>query len=258
MIRHGVFEIREHTHPGPRRERVTAVQQVIDALEDCTFPWWLALDGLERRRTVGINVPFPIEWEENARDGARGYVSRRRMWLALHAPPETVSHELCHVADLACLPDHSWSAGQVSDLRQQLLDLATHHDDDRPHPHTWQPRAAPWSQHPIEAITVPWTRAFFTDPRFYYPEHRFVPQMRPSVHGHTWDNPDKVKDLFLQGGSMPFNDVDPNSTHADGIHWAAEHGLIDGYEDGTYGPHDPVTRGQLATILHRYHRSTHA
>lgn len=52
---------------------------------------------------------------------------------------------------------------------------------------------------------------------------------------------------------MPFNDVDDGSAHADGIHWAAEHGLIDGYDDGTFRPHANLTRGQFATILKRYH-----
>ena len=34
--------------------------------------------------------------------------------------------------------------------------------------------------------------------------------------------------------------------------WAAENGLVSGYENGCFGPNDPVTREQLAAILYRY------
>ena len=50
---------------------------------------------------------------------------------------------------------------------------------------------------------------------------------------------------------QPFSDVPDGSTHAEGIVWAAGRGLIEGYDDGTFRPGEPVTRGQLATILHR-------
>ncbi|CAN5613282.1 hypothetical protein BH23PAT1_BH23PAT1_4040 [soil metagenome] len=33
--------------------------------------------------------------------------------------------------------------------------------------------------------------------------------------------------------------------------WAQEEGIMTGYVDGTFGPNDPVTRGQTATILRR-------
>lgn len=48
-----------------------------------------------------------------------------------------------------------------------------------------------------------------------------------------------------------FSDVPDGSTHADGIHWAAERGLVEGFPDGTYRPSQALTRGQLATILFR-------
>lgn len=37
------------------------------------------------------------------------------------------------------------------------------------------------------------------------------------------------------------------------IRWAMEEGLIHGYPDGSFRPDQPVTRAELATILHRYH-----
>jgi hypothetical protein len=50
-----------------------------------------------------------------------------------------------------------------------------------------------------------------------------------------------------------FSDVPDRSTHARGIHWAADNGIVRGYGDGTFGPNDAVTRGQLTTMLRRYH-----
>lgn len=46
-----------------------------------------------------------------------------------------------------------------------------------------------------------------------------------------------------------FPDVPDDHTHASGIHWAAEHGLVEGFDDGTFRPGRAVTRAQLATIL---------
>lgn len=50
-----------------------------------------------------------------------------------------------------------------------------------------------------------------------------------------------------------FPDVPDDSTHAGGIQWAFENDIVVGRADGTFGPGDPVTRGQLATILERFH-----
>ena len=51
---------------------------------------------------------------------------------------------------------------------------------------------------------------------------------------------------------MIFKDV-PNE------HWAAKvieefanEGIVNGYEDGTFRPDEPITRAEAATILNRY------
>ena len=49
-----------------------------------------------------------------------------------------------------------------------------------------------------------------------------------------------------------FPDVPDDHTHANGIAWAAENGLMVGYDNGNFGPEDPVLRSQLATIFLRY------
>jgi hypothetical protein len=53
-----------------------------------------------------------------------------------------------------------------------------------------------------------------------------------------------------------FPDVPDDSVHAEGIEWAVFRGIIEGRVDGTFGPNDPVTRGQLATMLQRNEEGT--
>ena len=53
-------------------------------------------------------------------------------------------------------------------------------------------------------------------------------------------------------GDAAFPDVAESMWCADEISWAADLGLINGYEDGNFGPNDPVTRQQLVAILYRY------
>jgi len=51
---------------------------------------------------------------------------------------------------------------------------------------------------------------------------------------------------FDQGG---FWDVSDQSPHANNIYMLTESGVIGGYPDGTFRPSQPVTRGQLATMV---------
>ena len=50
-----------------------------------------------------------------------------------------------------------------------------------------------------------------------------------------------------------FDDVDPNSVHAPAIALLVSLGIILGDADGRFGPDDPVTRGQMASLLVRTH-----
>lgn len=50
----------------------------------------------------------------------------------------------------------------------------------------------------------------------------------------------------------PFQDVSASAWYANAVAWAAENGIVSGYGNGRFGPDDPITREQLATILHRY------
>ena len=53
-------------------------------------------------------------------------------------------------------------------------------------------------------------------------------------------------------GDMPFTDVADGKYYVDAIKWAQQNGIVGGYGGGLFGPDDPITREQLATILWRY------
>ena len=53
-------------------------------------------------------------------------------------------------------------------------------------------------------------------------------------------------------GGAAFTDVTADSWCADAVAWAAESGVVTGYEDGTFVPNADITRQQLAVILYRY------
>ncbi len=49
-----------------------------------------------------------------------------------------------------------------------------------------------------------------------------------------------------------FADVAEGDWYAEGVAWASEHKIINGYNQNTFAPADNVTREQLATMLYRY------
>lgn len=53
-------------------------------------------------------------------------------------------------------------------------------------------------------------------------------------------------------GSANFADVVDGAWYADAVNWAASEGIVSGYSADTFGPNDPITREQLAAILHNY------
>ncbi len=52
--------------------------------------------------------------------------------------------------------------------------------------------------------------------------------------------------------SQSFEDVAPNRYYTDAVQWAAENGIMIGYENNTFGPARPITREQMAVVLYRY------
>lgn len=49
-----------------------------------------------------------------------------------------------------------------------------------------------------------------------------------------------------------FTDVADNQWYTPSVEWAALNGIVNGYDNGAFGPEDCVTREQLAAILYRY------
>lgn len=250
-FRYSVFEIRPETWPSQygTHARDQAVSRIVETIDASTFPWWRCIPALQRGS--GDRFPFPIEFMDPL-DGADGYVSNRRMWLRpdTHTKPtyQTVAHELAHVADLATLGEHrglQFFNSSTSQWRQQLLDAATWNGHNDPPSQFWQPGALTnslWNERPIEAVTVPFTRAFWDDPKFYYSD-------APFAQTWTWGDVSYVRQVFLSRGIEMFSDVPKDHTHRDNILRLAQLGIIGGFANGTYRPQDTPTRGQLATIL---------
>jgi hypothetical protein len=53
-------------------------------------------------------------------------------------------------------------------------------------------------------------------------------------------------------GKSTFTDVADGVWYTDAIVWAAQQGIVDGYEDGTFHPNDYIKRQDLAVMLWRY------
>ena len=55
--------------------------------------------------------------------------------------------------------------------------------------------------------------------------------------------------------SFPDCDYSDQSFYGDAVRWARAEGVVSGYDDGRFGPGDPVTREQLAKMVADYARS---
>jgi len=52
--------------------------------------------------------------------------------------------------------------------------------------------------------------------------------------------------------ALSYPDCVAGSWYAKAVAWASEQGVVKGYDNGSFGPNDPITREQLAAMLHRY------
>jgi len=64
-----------------------------------------------------------------------------------------------------------------------------------------------------------------------------------------------VRALAVQADSdqkvVPFSDIKPGTWYEEVVAVAAKTGLVNGYEDRTFRPNDPITREQMATLITR-------
>ena len=51
---------------------------------------------------------------------------------------------------------------------------------------------------------------------------------------------------------VTFTDVSAGRYYADAVAWANENDIVNGYGSGAFGPDDPITREQMASVLYRY------
>ena len=49
-----------------------------------------------------------------------------------------------------------------------------------------------------------------------------------------------------------FSDVNSGAWYEEGVVWAAENGIVNGYGDDQFGPNDDITREQFVVVLWRY------
>lgn len=54
------------------------------------------------------------------------------------------------------------------------------------------------------------------------------------------------------GADSGFRDVPAGTWYSDAVTWASEKGIVVGYGNGSFGPHDTLTREQMAVLLYRY------
>ena len=52
--------------------------------------------------------------------------------------------------------------------------------------------------------------------------------------------------------ALSFNDVKGSEWYGEAVRWAASEQIVNGYDNGNFGPNDPITREQLVTVLYRY------
>lgn len=66
----------------------------------------------------------------------------------------------------------------------------------------------------------------------------------------------RLADCPTPNGSASFGDVVNGQWHSQAIAWAAQEGVVQGYDAHTFGPDDLITREQLAAMLARYAKLT--
>ncbi|MBR5429412.1 MAG: S-layer homology domain-containing protein [Firmicutes bacterium] len=81
----------------------------------------------------------------------------------------------------------------------------------------------------------------------FAPETSMTRAMFVTVLGRLYE---KLRGPLAESGTdSGFDDVPAGSYYEKYLSWAADQGVISGYGNGRFGPNDPVTREQMATIM---------
>jgi hypothetical protein len=76
--------------------------------------------------------------------------------------------------------------------------------------------------------------------------------------GETLNRAQLVTMLYRHAGSPEvegenlFTDVPDGQFYTNAVIWASANGIVNGYEDGSFRPGNPINRQELVTMLHRY------
>ena len=81
------------------------------------------------------------------------------------------------------------------------------------------------------------------------PEDKITRGQAVTILWHMAGDPEPGTD------AKQFSDVMVRMPYTDAIGWAAKAGVASGYADGNFGPEDPATREQLATMIANYARN---
>ncbi|MRM90510.1 hypothetical protein EAI28_19475 [Faecalicatena contorta] len=115
-----------------------------------------------------------------------------------------------------------------------------------------------------EEVTLPYNdikkNDWFYDAAVYMYKNKIMTGLEPTVFGAS----EKVSRaqfatiLYRASGenktpfAARFPDVKDGQFYSESVTWAADRGIITGYENGTFGPGDFITREQMAVLLYRY------
>lgn len=133
----------------------------------------------------------------------------------------------------------------------------------------WSPTSSPaptpdTTQTPGNSWINPFTDVQDTD--WFYDGIKYVSQNKLfNGTGDTTFEPDSniTRGMFVtvlgradgaaSENTSPFRDVNTNEYYAPYVSWAAENGIVNGYEDGTFRPDNNITREEMAKIFMNYY-----
>ncbi len=109
-----------------------------------------------------------------------------------------------------------------------------------------------------DAVAFASARELFsgTSETTFSPEETMSRGMLATVLYRLEGQPDQA--LTMEDLGHGYSDVSSEEWYADGIAWAAENGIVNGYGDDRFGPNDSVTREQFVVMLWRYAGSPEA
>lgn len=201
--------------------------QTLRGLLKVDWPWHVYASGSRGAVTVRVDPDRDVPWRA-IWIGADQTVTVAAPWDA-HMP-RTIAHELGHATEF-------FVPHPRQDTLQEFARLVGAAG--------WSAPGAPWGLRPREAFAewFAW-QAGATDATALRPHRRL-----------SWATTGAEIAALVRSRLEEvrmFGDVPAGHTHREGIEWAAGQGLVKGKPDGTFDPDGPVTRGQLATILHRW------